>query len=141
MSGGAQVAALVESEIGCHQRVDAGREPVEGCVQIGDGDADVSAPAPCTPVAVACPAECPETEPPDVASNTTLQGNDLLPYIVFFSIVFGALVSYWFSALTARSVCEAVDTMVLKIARLFFESKGTLLWQNRVLPVASKSPR
>src|SRR3546814_6966984 len=39
MSGGAQVAALIEAEIGCHQHVDAWREPVERFVQIGDGDA------------------------------------------------------------------------------------------------------
>ncbi len=38
MSGGAKVAALVEAEIGCHKGVDFGRDPVERCVQVCDGD-------------------------------------------------------------------------------------------------------
>jgi Na+/H+-translocating membrane pyrophosphatase len=94
-----------------------------------------------TPGAAAYPAECPETDPLDVDSNTTLQGNNLLPFIGFISIVFGVLVTYWFLALTARSVCAAIDTMVLEILRRFFESKGNPLWKNRLSPVASKIPR
>jgi hypothetical protein len=94
-----------------------------------------------TPGAAACPAKCPEPDPLDGDSNTTLQGNNFLPFIGFFSIVFGALVPYWVSALNMRSVCAAIDTMVLEILRRFFESKGNPLWKNRLSPVASKIPR
>ena len=94
-----------------------------------------------TPGAAACPAECPEADPQDGDSNTTLQGNNLLSFIGFFSIVFGVLVPYWFSALTVLYVCAAIDTLVLEIARRFFESKGNPLWKNRLSPVASKIPK
>jgi len=56
--------------------------------------------------------------------SLTIKGVNLVSPIVFSSILFGAMVPYWFSALTMRSVGEAANTMVLEIARQFAESKG-----------------
>ena len=56
--------------------------------------------------------------------SLTVKGVNLLSPIVFASILFGAMVPYWFSALTMRSVGEAANTMVLEIARQFAESTG-----------------
>ena len=52
----------------------------------------------------------------------TTKGVNLLSPIVFASILFGAMVPYWFSAMTMRSVGEAANAMVLEIARQFAES-------------------
>jgi len=60
--------------------------------------------------------------------SLTVVGVNLLSPIVFSSILFGAMVPYWFSALTMRSVGEAANAMVLEIARQFAEAKveGTI---------------
>lgn len=44
---------------------------------------------------------------------------NLLQPIVFAFLLFGAMVPYWFSALTMRSVGEAANKMVLEVARQF----------------------
>ena len=41
---------------------------------------------------------------------------DLLKPVVFAFLVFGAMIPYWFSALTMRSVGEAANAMVLEVA-------------------------
>ena len=41
---------------------------------------------------------------------------DLLRPVVFAFLVFGAMIPYWFSALTMRSVGEAANAMVLEVA-------------------------
>jgi len=56
--------------------------------------------------------------------SLVVKGVNLLSPIVFASILFGAMVPYWFSALTMRSVGEAANAMVLNIAKQFAESKG-----------------
>ena len=41
---------------------------------------------------------------------------DLLQPVVFAFLVLGAMIPYWFSALTMRSVGEAANAMVLEVA-------------------------
>jgi Na+/H+-translocating membrane pyrophosphatase len=68
--------------------------------------------------------------------SLTVRGVNLLSPIVFASILFGAMVPYWFSALTMRSVGEAANAMVLEIARQFAEAKslGTVNGKENSLP-------
>uniref|UniRef100_A0A7S0MT90 H(+)-exporting diphosphatase n=1 Tax=Cryptomonas curvata TaxID=233186 RepID=A0A7S0MT90_9CRYP len=58
------------------------------------------------------------------ASALNTKGVNLLSPIVFASVLFGAMVPYWFSALTMRSVGEAAHAMVKEVARQFAEIKG-----------------
>jgi len=68
--------------------------------------------------------------------SLTIKGVNLLSPIVFSSILFGAMVPYWFSALTMRSVGEAANAMVLEIARQFAEAeeKGEAMGIKNTLP-------
>ena len=58
------------------------------------------------------------------AEALTLKGVNLLSPVVFSFILFGAMVPYWFSALTMRSVGEAANAMVKEIARQWAEIPG-----------------
>jgi len=58
------------------------------------------------------------------ADSLVIKGVNLLTPVVFAFIIFGAMVPYWFSALTMRSVGEAANAMVLEIARQFAEIPG-----------------
>mmetsp|Transcript_53394 Transcript_53394/g.141551 ORF Transcript_53394/g.141551 Transcript_53394/m.141551 type:complete len:912 (+) Transcript_53394:30-2765(+) len=58
------------------------------------------------------------------ASALTTKGVNLLSPIVFAAVLFGAMVPYWFSALTMRSVGEAAHAMVKEVARQFSEIPG-----------------
>ncbi|KAJ1481756.1 pyrophosphate-energised proton pump, partial [Baffinella frigidus] len=59
-----------------------------------------------------------------VADALTLKGVNLLSPVVFSFILFGAMIPYWFSALTMRSVGEAANAMVKEIARQWAEIPG-----------------
>ena len=63
-----------------------------------------------------------------VSANQTTdklsEGVNLLSPVVFAFIVFGAMVPYWFSALTMRSVGEAANAMVKEVARQWSEIPG-----------------
>ena len=48
--------------------------------------------------------------------SKTILTIDLLKPVVFAFLVFGAMIPYWFSALTMRSVGEAANAMVLEVA-------------------------
>mmetsp|Transcript_39001 Transcript_39001/g.92086 ORF Transcript_39001/g.92086 Transcript_39001/m.92086 type:complete len:904 (-) Transcript_39001:148-2859(-) len=54
----------------------------------------------------------------------THKGVNLLSPVVFSFVLFGAMVPYWFSALTMRSVGEAANAMVKEIARQWREIEG-----------------
>jgi len=54
----------------------------------------------------------------------THRGVNLLSPVVFAFVLFGAMVPYWFSALTMRSVGEAANAMVKEIARQWREIEG-----------------
>lgn len=56
--------------------------------------------------------------------SLVVKGVNLLSPVVFAFIIFGAMIPYWFSALTMRSVGEAANAMVLEIARQFVEIEG-----------------
>jgi len=58
------------------------------------------------------------------ASALTTKGVNLLSPIVFASVLFGAMIPYWFSALTMRSVGEAAHAMVKEVARQFATIQG-----------------
>jgi len=77
---------------------------------------------------------CSTNMPP--GESLTIKGVNLLSPIVFASILFGAMVPYWFSALTMRSVGEAANAMVLEIARQFAEAeeKGEAMGIKNTLP-------
>ncbi|KAJ1476403.1 pyrophosphate-energised proton pump, partial [Baffinella frigidus] len=49
---------------------------------------------------------------------------NLLSPIVFASLIFGAMVPYWFSAMTMKSVGEAANAMVKEVARQWAEIPG-----------------
>jgi len=51
-------------------------------------------------------------------------GVNLLSPIVFGSLVFGAMIPYWFSALTMKSVGQAANAMVKEVARQWAEIPG-----------------
>jgi len=53
-------------------------------------------------------------------------GVDFLQPITFACLVFGAMIPYWFAALTLKSVGKAAMAMVDEIARQFREIKGLL---------------
>jgi H+-translocating diphosphatase len=53
-----------------------------------------------------------------------VEGVNLLTPMVFATVLFGAMVPYWFSALTMRSVGEAANEMVKEIARQWSEIEG-----------------
>ena len=48
----------------------------------------------------------------------------LLKPLVFAFLLYGAMVPYWFSALTMRSVGEAANAMVKEVARQWVEVEG-----------------
>jgi Na+/H+-translocating membrane pyrophosphatase len=52
-------------------------------------------------------------------------GVNLLSPIVFASLMFGAMVPYWFSAMTMKSVGLAANAMVKEVARQWAEIPGT----------------
>eukprot|EP00286_Rhodomonas_abbreviata_P017858 CAMPEP_0181322666 /NCGR_PEP_ID=MMETSP1101-20121128/19350_1 /TAXON_ID=46948 /ORGANISM="Rhodomonas abbreviata, Strain Caron Lab Isolate" /LENGTH=866 /DNA_ID=CAMNT_0023430595 /DNA_START=99 /DNA_END=2695 /DNA_ORIENTATION=- len=54
----------------------------------------------------------------------THKGVNLLSPVVFAFVLFGAMVPYWFSALTMRSVGEAANAMVKNIANQFANIQG-----------------
>jgi len=57
-------------------------------------------------------------------STLATDGVNLLSPVVFAFVVFGAMVPYWFSALTMRSVGEAANAMVREVARQWSEIPG-----------------
>jgi inorganic pyrophosphatase len=59
-----------------------------------------------------------------VGDSLTIRGVNLLSPVVFAFILYGAMVPYWFSALTMRSVGEAANAMVKEIARQWKEIPG-----------------
>jgi len=52
------------------------------------------------------------------------KGVNLLSPVVFAFLVFGAMVPYWFSAMTMKSVGEAANAMVKEVARQWSEIPG-----------------
>lgn len=60
----------------------------------------------------------------DAQNALTVKGVNLLSPVVFAFILFGAMIPYWFSALTMRSVGEAANAMVKEIARQWAEIPG-----------------
>ena len=46
--------------------------------------------------------------------------------LVFASLCFGAMIPYWFSAMTMKSVGQAANEMVKEVARQFREIPGLL---------------
>jgi len=63
-----------------------------------------------------------------LGSTTVLCHNavDFLQPITFAALVFGAMIPYWFAALTLKSVGAASSKMVLEIQRQFKETEGLL---------------
>jgi H+-translocating diphosphatase len=53
-----------------------------------------------------------------------VEGVNLLTPMVFATVLFGAMIPYWFSALTMRSVGEAANEMVKEIARQWSDIPG-----------------
>jgi inorganic pyrophosphatase len=50
----------------------------------------------------------------------------LLEPMIFASVIFGAMIPYWFSAMTMKSVGQAANEMVKEVARQFREIPGLL---------------
>jgi len=63
---------------------------------------------------------------------------DILQPITFACLVFGAMIPYWFSALTLKSVGKAAKAMVLEIKRQFKEIDGLLEGREGVKPETEK---
>jgi len=64
------------------------------------------------------------------------KGVNLLTPMVFASVLFGAMVPYWFSALTMRSVGEAANEMVKEIGRQWSNIEG--LKQSATMTLAER---
>merc|ERR1712151_1159737 len=52
-------------------------------------------------------------------------GVNVLEPITFAALLVGAMVPYWFAALTMKSVGKAADMMVQEVARQFTETKDS----------------
>jgi Na+/H+-translocating membrane pyrophosphatase len=50
----------------------------------------------------------------------------LLSPLIFACLIFGAMIPYWFSAMTMKSVGKAANEMVKEVARQFREIPGLL---------------
>merc|ERR1719265_2068914 len=59
-------------------------------------------------------------------SNLGLQEVSILSPMIFASLLFGAMIPYWFSAMTMKSVGEAANEMVMEVKRQFDENPGLL---------------
>jgi inorganic pyrophosphatase len=66
---------------------------------------------------------------------------DFLQPINFACLVFGAMIPYWFAALTLKSVGKAAMAMVKEIARQFREIEGLLAGKKGVKPETDKCIR
>jgi len=53
-------------------------------------------------------------------------GVSLVSPLIFASLIFGAMIPYWFSAMTMKSVGQAANEMVKEVARQFREIPGLL---------------
>ena len=60
------------------------------------------------------------------AGGPLARGVDILQPITFASLIMGAMIPYWFSALTMKSVGSAAMEMVKEVARQFREIPGLL---------------
>jgi inorganic pyrophosphatase len=63
---------------------------------------------------------------------------DILQPITFACLVFGAMIPYWFSAMTLKSVGKAAMAMVMEIKRQFKEIEGLLEGAPGVKPETEK---
>jgi H(+)-translocating pyrophosphatase len=63
---------------------------------------------------------------------------DILQPITFACLVFGAMIPYWFSAMTLKSVGKAAMAMVMEIKRQFKEIDGLLEGRPGVKPETEK---
>ena len=59
-------------------------------------------------------------------SQLTMTKVSLLEPMIFASVIFGAMIPYWFSAMTMKSVGQAANEMVKEVARQFREIPGLL---------------
>merc|ERR1712167_481804 len=59
-------------------------------------------------------------------SGLELQEVSILSPMIFASLLFGAMIPYWFSAMTMKSVGEAANEMVMEVKRQFDENPGLL---------------
>merc|ERR1712167_523099 len=59
-------------------------------------------------------------------SGLGLQEVSILSPMIFASLLFGAMIPYWFSAMTMKSVGEAANEMVMEVKRQFDENPGLL---------------
>jgi inorganic pyrophosphatase len=59
-------------------------------------------------------------------SELTAMSVSLVSPLIFASLIFGAMVPYWFSAMTMKSVGQAANEMVKEVARQFREIPGLL---------------
>ena len=59
-------------------------------------------------------------------AHLELASVSLVSPLIFASLVFGALIPYWFSAMTMKSVGQAANEMVREVARQFREIPGLL---------------
>merc|ERR1719326_2259521 len=55
-------------------------------------------------------------------SGLELQEVSILSPMIFASLLFGAMIPYWFSAMTMKSVGEAANEMVMEVKRQFDEN-------------------
>lgn len=55
-------------------------------------------------------------------SGLELQEVSILSPMIFASLLFGAMIPYWFSAMTMKSVGEAANEMVMEVKRQFDET-------------------
>jgi len=59
-------------------------------------------------------------------AHLELASVSLVSPLIFASLVFGAMIPYWFSAMTMKSVGQAANEMVREVARQFREIPGLL---------------
>merc|ERR1712072_246046 len=59
-------------------------------------------------------------------SGLELKEVSILSPMIFASLLFGAMIPYWFSAMTMKSVGEAANEMVMEVKRQFDENPGLL---------------
>jgi len=66
------------------------------------------------------------------------QDVSILSPIIFAALLFGAMIPYWFSAMTMKSVGLAANEMVVEVARQFREIRGLLEGEAGVEPECQK---
>lgn len=59
-------------------------------------------------------------------SELQLKSVSILSPMIFACLLFGAMIPYWFSAMTMKSVGEAANQMVMEVKRQFDENPGLL---------------